>query len=131
MTQIPSDLRYTPTHEWVRTETDGSVTVGLTDFAQDQLGDIVFVEFPKVGRHVAAGETIAVVESVKAASDIYAPVAGEVIATNQALSIVGRTSIVMPSARGSTSCGRARRRCGAADGCRDVSGHGDAAKGTA
>jgi glycine cleavage system H protein len=69
----------------VRTEADGSVTIGITDFAQDALGDLVFIELPEVGRKLAAGESCAVVESVKAASDVYAPVAGEVIATNDAL----------------------------------------------
>jgi glycine cleavage system H protein len=76
------DLKYTPTHEWVRTEPDGTLAVGITDFAQDALGDIVFVEFPKVGARVKAGDAVGVVESVKAASDIYAPVSGEVVAIN-------------------------------------------------
>jgi len=76
------NLKYTPTHEWVRTEPDGTLAVGITDFAQDALGDIVFVEFPKVGTRVKAGDPVGVVESVKAASDIYAPVSGEVVATN-------------------------------------------------
>ena len=80
--KLPQDLRYTASHEWVRRETDGSVSVGITDHAQEQLGDIVFVEAPKVGRKVGAGEAIGVVESVKAASDIYAPVAGEIVAAN-------------------------------------------------
>jgi glycine cleavage system H protein len=80
--KIPKDLRYTESHEWVRRETDGSVSIGITDHAQEQLGDIVFVEAPQVGRKVAAGESIGVVESVKAASDIYAPIAGEVVAAN-------------------------------------------------
>jgi glycine cleavage system H protein len=82
---VPDNLKYTASHEWVRTEADGSVTVGITDFAQDALGDLVFIELPEVGRKLAAGESCAVVESVKAASDVYAPVAGEVIATNDAL----------------------------------------------
>jgi glycine cleavage system H protein len=76
------DRKYTPTHEWVRTEPDGTLAVGITDFAQDALGDIVFVEFPKVGTKVSAGDAVGVVESVKAASDIYAPVSGEVVAIN-------------------------------------------------
>ena len=80
---IPADLKYTESHEWVRLEADGSVTVGITEFAQDALGDIVFVELPKVGNSYDAGADAAVVESVKAASDIYAPVAGEVIAVNE------------------------------------------------
>ena len=81
----PENLKYTTSHEWVRTEADGTVTVGITDFAQDALGDLVFVELPEAGRNLAAGESCAVVESVKAASDVYAPVAGEVIAVNDAL----------------------------------------------
>ena len=76
------NLKYTPTHEWVRTEPDGTLAVGITDFAQDALGDIVFVEFPKLGATVKAGDVVGVVESVKAASDIYAPVSGEVVAIN-------------------------------------------------
>ncbi|MBJ7310633.1 glycine cleavage system protein GcvH [Rugamonas sp. CCM 8940] len=80
---IPADLKYTESHEWVRLEADGSVTVGITEFAQDALGDIVFVELPKVGQDYAAGADAAVVESVKAASDIYAPIAGQVIAVNE------------------------------------------------
>jgi glycine cleavage system H protein len=80
---IPADLKYTESHEWVRLEADGTVTVGITEFAQDALGDIVFVELPKVGNSYAAGADAAVVESVKAASDIYAPVSGTVVAVNQ------------------------------------------------
>jgi len=83
--KLPQDLRYTASHEWVRREADGTVTVGITDHAQEQLGDIVFVEAPKPGRKVKAGETVGVVESVKAASDIYAPVAGEVVEANPEL----------------------------------------------
>ena len=83
---IPDNLRYASSHEWVRTEPDGTLTVGISDFAQEQLGDLVFIEVPKVGRKLAAGEASAVVESVKAASDVYAPVAGEVVAANEALS---------------------------------------------
>ena len=82
---IPKDLRYTESHEWIRREADGSVSIGITDHAQEQLGDIVFVEAPKPGRKVAAGEAVGVVESVKAASDIYAPVAGEIIGANDDL----------------------------------------------
>jgi glycine cleavage system H protein len=83
--KVPSDLRYTESHEWVRTEADGSVTIGITDFAQDALGDLVFVELPEVGRALKAGEACAVVESVKAASDVYAPFAGAVVAVNDEL----------------------------------------------
>jgi glycine cleavage system H protein len=82
---IPADLKYTESHEWVRTETDGTLTVGITEYAQDALGDIVFVELPKVGKTFTAGDDAAVVESVKAASDIYAPVSGEVVEVNQAV----------------------------------------------
>jgi glycine cleavage system H protein len=82
---IPADLKYTESHEWVRAEADGTVTVGITEYAQDALGDIVFVELPKVGTTYEAGNDAAVVESVKAASDIYAPVAGEVVAVNEAV----------------------------------------------
>ena len=83
--KLPQDLRYTASHEWVRRESDGTFAVGITDHAQEQLGDIVFVEAPPAGRKVAAGESVGVVESVKAASDIYAPVAGEIVAVNGAL----------------------------------------------
>ena len=79
----PADLKYTQSHEWIRAEADGTLTVGITDHAQEALGDIVFLELPDAGRTVAAGEECAVVESVKAASDIYAPVAGEIVAANQ------------------------------------------------
>ena len=79
---IPADLKYTASHEWVRLEADGTATVGITEYAQDALGDIVFVELPDVGATFTAGDDAAVVESVKAASDIYAPVAGEVTAVN-------------------------------------------------
>ncbi len=79
---IPADLKYTKSHEWVKVEADGTVTVGITHHAQDLLGDMVFVENPAVGRKLAQGEECAVVESVKAASDVYAPVAGEVVAAN-------------------------------------------------
>jgi glycine cleavage system H protein len=82
---IPADLKYTKSHEWVRLEADGSVAVGITDHAQELLGDMVFVENPVLGRTLAAGEECAVVESVKAASDVYAPIAGEVIAANEEL----------------------------------------------
>ena len=85
MSQIPADLKYTATHEWVRVNADGTVTVGITDHAQAQLGDMVFVEIPETGQVVAAAEACAVVESVKAASDVYSPVAGEVIEVNEAL----------------------------------------------
>ena len=82
---VPSELKYTDSHEWIRAEADGTVTIGITDHAQAQLGDLVFVELPAVGRKLAAGEACGVVESVKAASDVYAPLAGEVIAGNDAV----------------------------------------------
>ena len=82
---IPADLKYSKTHEWARVEADGTLSVGITDHAQEMLGDIVFVEPPEVGRKLAAGAECAVVESVKAAADIYAPVSGEVVAVNAAL----------------------------------------------
>jgi glycine cleavage system H protein len=81
----PGDLRYTESHEWAKKDAGGTFTVGITDHAQEALGDLVFIELPAVGRMLAAGEACAVVESVKAASDIYAPVAGEVVAINQAV----------------------------------------------
>jgi glycine cleavage system H protein len=89
LSNIPSDLRYTKSHEWVRREhgdaPNGTVTIGISDHAQSALGDLVFVEVPDVGRAVSAGEACAVVESVKAASDVYSPVSGKVIAGNAAL----------------------------------------------
>ncbi|BBP80629.1 MULTISPECIES: glycine cleavage system protein GcvH [Pseudomonas] len=85
MSNIPADLRYAPSHEWARLEADGSVTVGISDHAQEALGDVVFVELPEVGKTLAAGQEAGVVESVKAASDIYSPVSGEVIAINEQL----------------------------------------------
>lgn len=85
MSNTPSELKYASSHEWARLEEDGTVTVGITHHAQDSLGDVVFVELPEVGAEYGAGEEAAVVESVKAASDIYAPVSGEVVAVNDAL----------------------------------------------
>jgi glycine cleavage system H protein len=85
MSEIPSDLRYAQSHEWCRLEDDGSVTVGISDHAQEQLGDLVFVEVPDVGTHFDAGDAFAVVESVKAASDVYSPIAGDVVAVNETL----------------------------------------------
>ena len=85
MSQTPSELKYASSHEWARLEEDGTVTVGISDHAQDALGDVVFVELPEVGNTLAAGEEAGVVESVKAASDIYAPVGGEVLAVNEQL----------------------------------------------
>lgn len=85
MSSFPEDLKYAATHEWVRLEEDGTVTVGISDHAQELLGDIVFIELPKEGAVVSAKQEISVVESVKAASDIYAPVSGEIIAINEDL----------------------------------------------
>ena len=85
MSKVPAELRYTKSHEWVRKEDDGTVTIGITDHAQEALGDLVFVEAPEAGRTVEQGEAVAVVESVKAASDVYASVGGEVVAGNAAL----------------------------------------------
>ena len=86
MSDIPAALRFAESHEWARLEADGTVTVGISDHAQEALGDVVFVELAEVGKVFAAGDAAGVVESVKAASDIYAPVAGEVIAVNEELS---------------------------------------------
>ncbi|MCL1692786.1 MAG: glycine cleavage system protein GcvH [Actinomycetia bacterium] len=83
--QIPEDLRYTENHEWVRTEGDGAVTVGISEYAQDALGDIVYVDLPDVGRSVEAGESIAEVESTKSVNDVYAPISGVVATVNEPL----------------------------------------------
>lgn len=85
MSNIPAELKYVASHEWLRAEADGIITVGITEHAQELLGDIVFVELPEVGANLDAEEQAGVVESVKAASDVYAPIAGEVVAINQAL----------------------------------------------
>lgn len=85
MSEVPTNLRYTSSHEWVRLEDDGTVTVGITDHAQEALGDLVFVEPPEVGTNLSQGEACCVIESVKAASDIYMPINGEILDTNQAL----------------------------------------------
>jgi glycine cleavage system H protein len=85
MSDLPSELRYASSHEWARLEDDGTVVVGITDHAQQQLGDVVYVELPDVGQLLSAGDEAGVVESVKAASDVYAPIAGEVIQVNERL----------------------------------------------
>ena len=85
MTQIPQQLKYTEDHEWVRAEADGSVVIGITDHAQHQLGELVYVELPDAGRTVTRGDAMAVVESTKAASDVYAPLAGVIVQGNPAL----------------------------------------------
>ena len=85
MSEIPSELKYTKSHEWVRDEDDGTVTVGITDHAQELLGDLVFVELPEIGTEMSAEDAVCVVESVKAASDVYMPVSGEIVAVNEDL----------------------------------------------
>jgi len=85
MSEIPAELKYIDSHEWIRDDGNGIVTIGITDHAQEALGDVVFIEFPEVGAELDAGDEAGVVESVKAASDIYTPVSGEVIAVNEAL----------------------------------------------
>lgn len=85
MSNVPSELKYVASHEWLRLEDDGTITVGITDHAQEALGDIVYVELPDTGDTVAVDDEVAVVESVKAASDVYAPITGEVVAINEAL----------------------------------------------
>lgn len=85
MSQVPAELKYAASHEWARLEADGTVTVGITDHAQEALGDVVFAESPALGSQVVAGKEAGVVESVKAASDIYAPISGEVVAVNTLL----------------------------------------------
>jgi glycine cleavage system H protein len=85
MTNLPTDLKYAPSHEWVRLEKDNIVRVGITDFAQQELGDLVFIDLPKVGQMLTAQEQCAVVESVKTASDLFSPVSGEVVAINEAV----------------------------------------------
>lgn len=85
MSSIPANLRYADSHEWVLDNGDGTVTIGISDHAQQALGDVVFVELPEVGRTLAVGDEVGVIESVKAASDLYAPVAGEILAINEAL----------------------------------------------
>ncbi len=86
MSELPGDLNYTKDHEWLRQEEDGSVTIGITDHAQSALGDLVYIELPEAGREIELGGEMAVVESVKAASDVYAPVSGTVVAVNEDLS---------------------------------------------
>ena len=85
MSNVPAGLRYAKSHEWLKLEGDGTATIGISDYAQNSLGDITYVQMPKVGAALKAGEPFGVVESVKAASDLYAPVAGTVVATNPAL----------------------------------------------
>ncbi|QFU01766.1 Glycine cleavage system H protein [Halomonas sp. THAF5a] len=100
MSSIPANLRYAESHEWVLDNGDGSVTIGITDHAQEALGDVVFVELPEVGQTLAVGDEFGVIESVKAASDLYAPLAGEVIAVNEALEDAPETVNEAPYADG-------------------------------
>jgi glycine cleavage system H protein len=100
MSNIPADLRYAKSHEWLKRESDGTVTVGITDYAQNSLGDITYVQVPKVGATLKAGETFGVVESVKAASDLYAPIGGSVTAVNTALESAPETVNRDPYAAG-------------------------------
>lgn len=100
MSDLPSELQYTATHEWIRIEDDHSVTIGITDHAQDLLGDIVFIELPEEGSTVAAKDELSVIESVKAASDIYAPVSGEIIAVNEDLADAPETVNSSPYGEG-------------------------------
>ena len=100
MSQAPEGLKFARSHEWVRLEDDGSITIGISEHAQEALGDVVFVELPEAGSDLAAGDEVAVVESVKAASDIYAPVSGTVLAVNEALSDAPETVNSSPYAEG-------------------------------
>ena len=85
MSEVPTELKYTKSHEWIRQEADGTVTIGITDHAQELLGDLVFVELPEVGSDINAEDAVCVVESVKAASDVYMPISGEIIEVNEVL----------------------------------------------
>lgn len=96
MSNVPAGLRYAKSHEWLKLESDGTATVGISDYAQNSLGDITYVQIPKVGATFKAGETFGVVESVKAASDLYAPVAGTVVAVNSALESAPETVNTAP-----------------------------------
>jgi len=100
MSNVPADLRYAKSHEWLRVEADGQATIGITDYAQSSLGDITFVQLPKVGAVLKAGETFGVVESVKAASDLYLPVAATIVAVNATLDSAPETVNTAPYAGG-------------------------------
>ncbi len=119
---IPAELKYTDSHEWVRREADGTVTVGITEFAQDALGDIVYVELPKVGQTLSAGQNCAVVESVKAASDIYAPLAGTVTAINEL--VTGTPEAINQDAYSAWMFKLAPADAGAIDGLLDAVAYG-------
>ena len=111
MSELPGDLKYTKEHEWLRQEEDGTVTIGITDHAQSALGDLVYVELPEVGQEVESGGEMAVVESVKAASDVYAPISGEVVASTRILPMIRRKSTRTHTAMaGSFVCNHGRRR---------------------
>lgn len=100
MSNIPAELKYVASHEWLRQEDDGTITIGITEHAQDLLGDVVYVELPEVGDVVSADDEIAVVESVKAASDVYAPISGEIVAINEALEDAPETINADPYGKG-------------------------------
>jgi glycine cleavage system H protein len=100
MSTIPAGLRYAKSHEWLKPESDGTVLIGITDYAQNSLGDITYVQLPKVGAVLKAGETFGVVESVKAASDLYSPVSGTVVAVNSALDSAPETVNQSPYEKG-------------------------------
>ncbi|WP_165089628.1 glycine cleavage system protein GcvH [Neisseria yangbaofengii] len=100
MSNIPAELKYVASHEWLRKEADGTVTVGITHHAQELLGDIVFIELPEIGANLAAEEQAGVVESVKAASDVYAPIAGEIVAVNDDLPSAPETANSDPYGEG-------------------------------
>lgn len=100
MSNVPADLRYAKSHEWLKLESDGLATIGITDYAQNSLGDITYVQLPKVGAKFQAGQVFGTVESVKAASDLYAPVSGEVVAVNSALDAAPETVNRAPYAEG-------------------------------
>ena len=100
MSKIPAELKYSKSHEWIRAEEDGTVTIGITDHAQDELGDIVYLELPEVGRVIAVDDVFGTVESVKAVSELYAPVAGEVVAVNDSLTNAEATLNESPYEKG-------------------------------
>lgn len=100
MSKVPNNLKFTKSHEWVKQESNGDVTIGITDHAQDLMGDMVFVDLPKVGAKLSAGKDCAVVESVKAASDVYAPIAGEVTAVNDEVTAAPETVNKDPYGKG-------------------------------
>jgi len=122
MSEIPSDLRYTKNHEWVRSLPDGSVEIGITDHAQAALGDLVFVEVPDAGRMLSAGDACAVVESVKAASDVYSPLGGEVLAGNGQLAT--QPELINSDPYGQGWILRLKPAAGAAGGLMDSSAYG-------